>query len=327
MDKHANSASDASDSGLFIVARNLHFPLFFNRILTVGRKSDENILIIRHPTVSRRHARIQFDNGHFGISDLGSTNGTLINGKHVANGVIKSGDSIGFGDVEVMVKGEQIAEPVVMQEAFEDPSLTQIIDLEFAKLDEKSPAIEKQLMESLRRRIQEERRHLQDLAFRDGLTGLFSRRYFDIEIKRQLQGAQRHQRSLALLLIDVDYFKKFNDSFGHQAGDEALKWVGTTILQKLRDTDVAARYGGEEMAVVLPEITSDDALKVAEKVRLGIADSSSASFPRQLTVSVGVAIFPEHADTVEQLINRADQALYQAKSEGRNRSAIAALRG
>jgi diguanylate cyclase (GGDEF)-like protein len=153
----------------------------------------------------------------------------------------------------------------------------------------------------------------------DGLTGLINRRAFDRLLREELSRAQRGAVSLALLMVDVDHFKSFNDDLGHVAGDDALKRVAHTLTVQARNYDHVARYGGEEFALVLPEADMDEACAAAERIRSAIEAMHSPQ--RTITVSVGVALSAP-GDTPEQLIKRADKALYQAKGDGRNRVAV-----
>jgi diguanylate cyclase (GGDEF)-like protein len=166
---------------------------------------------------------------------------------------------------------------------------------------------------------------LRELAFRDGLTGLANRRAFDERLALELRHALRSQQPLSLLLIDVDYFKKFNDHYGHQAGDAALRAVGGVLAANmLRPVDLAARYGGEEFACLLPETPLVGALKVAERLRVGlaaleIAHAASEVAPH-LSLSIGAITKPGRPGMLpEVLVDAADQMLYGAKRNGRNR--------
>lgn len=314
---------DENFSGLLLVANDFQFPLLFDRVLSIGRNSGENIIIIRHKTVSRRHARILYDGNNFRLDDSDSTNGTFVNGKKIKSSLLKSGDEIKIGEVLLQLQGKMKTPPKDFTEAFEDPGMTQIIDLEFEKIRENAEsAADLSLVEKLRQKIVDERRNLQEMAFKDGLTGVFNRRFFDIELKRILNKAKRHKRVVSLLIIDVDFFKQFNDNFGHQVGDDVLKWVGGVLLRLVRDSDIVARYGGEEMVVVLEETDALAAAVVAEKIRSYIHDNSKSSFPRTITVSIGIAEFAEDAEDDQKLINAADQALYSCKESGRNKVAM-----
>ncbi|KAB2921268.1 MAG: diguanylate cyclase [Dechloromonas sp.] len=175
---------------------------------------------------------------------------------------------------------------------------------------------------------------LQRLSASDALTGIANRRYFDEHIAREWRRARRNASSLALMMCDVDNFKKFNDTYGHQAGDECLRRVAGAIATSLeRGSDVAARYGGEEFVVVLSETTIGGALIVAEKIRhavhaLHIPHSASGS--GKVTLSIGLAAaVPELDDPADSLVAAADHALYQAKHNGRDRvcRAVPALEG
>jgi diguanylate cyclase (GGDEF)-like protein len=164
-----------------------------------------------------------------------------------------------------------------------------------------------------------------EMAARDGLTGLKNRRAFDEHLRRSWQQALRDRRSLAVMMIDVDHFKAFNDRYGHQAGDDALQRVAAVVDGfAQRPLDLAARYGGEELAVILFDITRDHADKIAEQLRaavqaLGIEHVDSRESVA-VTVSVGVAIVRPKLDrSPEGVVQLADEALYAAKKDGRNR--------
>ncbi len=166
---------------------------------------------------------------------------------------------------------------------------------------------------------------LQTLADKDGLTGLANRRTFDERLKADWSLAQRTETDISLLFIDIDHFKQFNDTYGHQAGDDCLKLVAETLAnQSLRPSDLPARYGGEEFAIILPGVDAKGAGLVAERVRKAIYDlsypHSSNSAADCVTISIGVSSFiPEKEQQASCLIEAADQVLYQAKEKGRNR--------
>jgi diguanylate cyclase (GGDEF)-like protein len=172
-----------------------------------------------------------------------------------------------------------------------------------------------------RRAIAEDK--LEELATTDALTGLKNRRKFDTVIDAEWRRAARQKTPLALLMIDADYFKTYNDTFGHQAGDEVLIGIAICITDAVRRAgDCAARYGGEEFAVLLPGLSSMDALGVAETIRLKVQQWSGD--PPATTVSIGVAsLTPDTTMDWSGLVNAADRALYAAKANGRNRSVLA----
>jgi diguanylate cyclase (GGDEF)-like protein len=166
---------------------------------------------------------------------------------------------------------------------------------------------------------------LEELATTDALTGLKNRRKFDAEIDAEWRRAARHQTPLALLMIDADHFKAYNDSFGHQAGDQVLVGIAICISDSLhRAGDCAARYGGEEFAVLLPGLSAAEAVGVAETIRLKVQQWSDE--PRTVTVSVGVAsLTPQARMEWSLLLNAADRALYAAKANGRDQSVLASI--
>jgi diguanylate cyclase (GGDEF)-like protein len=183
-------------------------------------------------------------------------------------------------------------------------------------------------LESALRLAFRESRLLSELAERDGLTGLFNRRSFDHYLSRLWRQSQREQAQLAVLLIDIDYFKAFNDHKGHQAGDDAMKRVaGAIALCAQRPLDFAARYGGEEFALVLYGPPGGSARELPEQLRSSIERLGIPHGPSQasdyLTVSIGVAVLmPGSERSLAGAIQLADEALYQAKEEGRNRVVI-----
>ncbi len=164
---------------------------------------------------------------------------------------------------------------------------------------------------------------LRELASRDGLTGIFNRRHLDEYLGIELLRCKRDKQPITLMMIDVDHFKKFNDSYGHPSGDACLRAVATTIAGAIkRPGDLAARYGGEEFAVVLPDTDNPGAVGVAEHIRSQISDSAiphKDNAAGRVTVSIGLATLTTNAMTsVQDLMESADRALYQAKASGRN---------
>ncbi|MBU4345632.1 MAG: diguanylate cyclase [Desulfobacteraceae bacterium] len=173
--------------------------------------------------------------------------------------------------------------------------------------------------------LKEKNRQLKEMANRNGLTGLYNHRYFQETISKDFQRAVRYHESLSCVMLDIDYFKKFNDNYGHQAGDMVLKVLGGLIRQLMRDSDLLARYGGEEFILLMYHTASKEAFLISERLRKAVeqhkfqADNSAL----RVTVSMGVAGFPhpEIADA-KTLIECADKALYRAKEEGRNRVVV-----
>jgi diguanylate cyclase (GGDEF)-like protein len=167
---------------------------------------------------------------------------------------------------------------------------------------------------------------LRTQSLRDPLTGLFNRRYLEVSLARDLARAVRRSQPLAVLMIDIDHFKSFNDTHGHEAGDTALAKFGELLGSIVRSEDVACRYGGEEFTLVLQEADAGVALDRAEELRRA-AQRMAIDYRRQslgpVTCSIGVASYPLHGDTPDQLIRRADRALYLAKEQGRDRVCVA----
>jgi diguanylate cyclase (GGDEF)-like protein len=157
----------------------------------------------------------------------------------------------------------------------------------------------------------------------DGLTGLKNHREFKEALSAEFLRARRYQRSFALMMLDIDNFKHYNDTNGHPQGDILLKKLADLIKDNLKDTDVVARYGGEEFAIIMFEITKNEAVKVAERLRHLVEwlklPNEQGQPGGKVTVSIGVSAYPDDADSLEKLLDEADAALYRAKHEGRNR--------
>ena len=166
---------------------------------------------------------------------------------------------------------------------------------------------------------------LQKLSSLDGLTGIPNRRRFDEGLKAEWQRAIRHSSSISLIMLDIDFFKLYNDTYGHQRGDDCLKQVAQTLVESVhRETDMVARYGGEEFTAILPETGFEGAFSVAETMRANVEQQNIAhensKVSDHVTISVGVATWvPERDSQANDLITLADQALYKAKEKGRNR--------
>lgn len=165
--------------------------------------------------------------------------------------------------------------------------------------------------------------NLKSLAVTDGLTGLFNRRRFDEQLEREVERTKRYNRPLSLVMIDLDYFKHYNDVNGHPAGDRVLIKVARVLESGVRVADTVARYGGDEFVVLLPETGGEGALAFGERMRKRvervIGRDKSSRRRRSLTVCVGIASYPRDAHTAKALIDKADKALYQAKQQGKNR--------
>jgi diguanylate cyclase (GGDEF)-like protein len=253
--------------------------------VVLGRSSECDIQLT-DVGVSRRHLRIHYDNCAYPeqppkcrIEDLGSRNGTAVNGKLVEGIMpLKERDRISVGRIS--------------------------IGFVHRNADELSQ--DQTLYES---------------ATRDSLTGLENRQQLTYVLRHHLSSAARRGFTISLLLVDIDHFKSVNDTHGHGIGDLALQHAAAIIKKKCRAGDMAARWGGEEFALVLPGASIDQALEAAERLRRSV-EQTPLAIPQgptlNLTISIGVAS-TQPADTVETLFSRADEALYQAKRNGRNR--------
>jgi diguanylate cyclase (GGDEF)-like protein len=159
---------------------------------------------------------------------------------------------------------------------------------------------------------------VQNQAVTDVLTGLFNRRYFDETLAAEVRRSQRSRRPFTLVTLDLDHLKQINDTYGHSAGDAAIALIGSVLLKSARKTDIAARFGGEEFALVLPDTDVESGVEVAERIRSKI-ESENIEGVGTITASVGVATFLKHANTLEDLVELVDQAMYRAKKNRRNR--------
>jgi diguanylate cyclase (GGDEF)-like protein len=158
-----------------------------------------------------------------------------------------------------------------------------------------------------------------ELAYLDGLTGIFNRRFFEMRITEELERANRYTTQLSVIMLDIDHFKRLNDEFGHLLGDEVLRQVSTIFRQQVRKGDVVCRFGGEEFALLLPQTSGEQAQEAAEKLRRLVENWNFPGVPRPVTISAGIACYPENGRTRDQIVSSADAALYSAKQTGRNR--------
>ncbi|MBN9416608.1 hypothetical protein ABS71_17425 [bacterium SCN 62-11] len=165
-----------------------------------------------------------------------------------------------------------------------------------------------------------ENNRLYEISVSDGLTNLYNRRYLEQRLAKEISYARRFRKPLTIVMTDVDFFKKLNDTYGHQAGDQALRQVSDTLTAALRDYDVVARYGGEEFAVILLSTPRGRGASTAERLRQAVEDIEIKFRGQRIkvTISLGVASFPEDSDDPDELIDLADKALYEAKHRGRN---------
>ncbi|MEP6719574.1 MAG: GGDEF domain-containing protein [bacterium] len=258
--------------------------------VTIGRALEADVRI-NDLRASRLHARInsnhdaQTNETVYSITDLSSTNGTLLNGELITEALLNDGDKIVIGDHL----------------------------FRFDMLDE----IDREFQQQIHR-----------LLAHDELTGLLTSKSFFSELRREAARAQSESRPFCVLMMDLDHFKEVNDTYGHLVGSKTLEETGHVIKQALRAGDVAARFGGEEFAAFLLDANYAQGLVAAERVRIAVAehafpasrqDSTEPSTTHSITISLGVAAFPDDATDPIQLVELADSALYRAKRGGRNR--------
>jgi diguanylate cyclase (GGDEF)-like protein len=256
----------------------------------IGRALEADVRL-NDTRASRLHAKITTEGSgeareaSYRITDLGSTNGTMVNGELITEAVLSDGDKIVIGDHL----------------------------FRFDMLDE----IDREFQHQIHR-----------LLAHDELTGLLTSKSFFSELRRESARAQDESRPFCVLMMDLDHFKEVNDTYGHLVGSKTLEETGRIIKEALRAGDVAARFGGEEFAAFLLDATYGQGLVAAERVRIALeqhefpasrADSLGANPTHRITISIGVAGFPDDATDPIQLVELADSALYRAKRSGRNR--------
>jgi diguanylate cyclase (GGDEF)-like protein/PAS domain S-box-containing protein len=200
----------------------------------------------------------------------------------------------------------------------------QAVQLQVSSRDITESKQNERRLEEAQRKLRQQQEKLQDvnnrlaeLASLDALTQLRNRRGFEERLEDEIRRSRRHGYPLSLMLLDIDHFKLFNDTFGHPRGDEVLRNVGRCIRRSVRATDVAARYGGEEFAVILPNTDRSGAVVAAEHLRAAIEEATWVD--RQITASIGVATYSNEVNSADALLDHADRALYQSKQAGRNR--------
>jgi diguanylate cyclase (GGDEF)-like protein len=249
--------------------------------LVIGR-GEEADLRIEDDSLSRKHARFALIHGSWFVEDLKSTNGTFLNGKRL-------------GDVEVVTDGARI-------------QLGERTLLRFTLQDEREYEAARKLFES---------------SVRDPLTGCFNRHYLEECLPVEHAYAKRHDVPMSVLFMDVDHFKEVNDEHGHAVGDEVLREVGGYLRRAVRTEDTVARYGGEEIVILVRHSTAAAVKQMADRLRAGVESLAIAAGKEviRVTVTIGLATFTggKDASSIDELLARADSALYRGKQEGRNR--------
>ncbi len=200
-------------------------------------------------------------------------------------------------------------------------------DISRRKLQEAQLLASNQQLENQLHKVVEEKSALQELATLDPLTGIYNRRFLDAALPRELARAQRTGQQLAVIMLDLDHFKRVNDQHGHAAGDDVLKALAQLLKTGARDSDLICRYGGEEFVAVMPNMSADQAWERVESWRrqLEVMPVVPTVPAARITLSAGIAVFPGHGDSPAQLLARADEMLYKSKQNGRNRVSVYAL--
>jgi diguanylate cyclase (GGDEF)-like protein len=249
--------------------------------LTIGREGNVHILLDDR-AVSRLHATLRHAEGNtFIIEDHNSTNGTYVNGERIRSKVLSDGDKV------------QIGTTVILKFSYHDE-----LELQFQE-------------------------KLYQSAVRDSLTNCYNKRYFLEQIAIEYQYAIRHGHDLAVIFIDIDYFKAVNDTHSHMAGDMVLKDLCRIMLETARAEDLLARYGGEEFVIIMRESTIEQAYVLAERLRNRVQETTFLfeGVPIKITISMGLAsLHGSKTDSADELVRTADEYLYRAKQNGRNRT-------
>ncbi len=292
--------------------------LLEGRRYQIGR-TRANDIILPHGSVSREHASLNWEDDTFTIHDLDSTNGVLVNDRVVRTKKLADEDKIKIGDfnlhfiVRPAVPADQTISGIT-------PTPTLAMERQVGELLHRmdDPELAAKVFD-LKHTWETRRDELTELAFKDKLTQLFNRRYFDDKLANEAARSLEFRTPLALILLDIDHFKAFNDTHGHQKGDEILCNVAALLREQTRDDDTPARYGGEEMAVILPGTPLADAATIAERLRAVVETETLTRTGLGVTISLGVAQLNDKINEPRKLIRAADDALYRAKDNGRNR--------
>src|SRR5215213_6423078 len=290
MQPSARQHLDIKPALVFLTGDLIAVPIPVDREEVLLGRAIEADVRVNDSKVSRLQAKItsifdpESNRADFVLTDLDSRNGTFLNGRRIQESVLQNGDKIMIGE--------------------------HILRFEF--LDEID---------------REYHRQIHRLLSHDDLTGLLSSRSFFSELRRESARAKQENRPFCVLMMDVDFFKNVNDTYGHLTGSKTLEEIGYCITQNLRSGDVAARFGGEEFAAFLLHAEIGQGLVAAERIRSEIEkqeftvirQGKSSEAKHHVTISIGVASFPDDSSDVIELVEMADSALYRAKREGRNR--------
>jgi diguanylate cyclase (GGDEF)-like protein len=288
------------------------------RTYRIGRAPGSDVRL-PESTVSRRHAEFQWTGAGYAIRDLGSRNGVFVNSQRVDERVLYDEDRISVGRLNLVYRVVDGDRKMPSADALVSDTL--MLESQVAKLVKEVD--DQGLVDrifALKGAMNRHKMRLFDLANKDPLMGTHNRRFFDESMRREVERARRYSRNLCLLMMDIDHFKSVNDTHGHQKGDDVLRAVAAIVMENTRSNDLVARYGGEEIAVILPETGVDQAAVVAEKIRRRVEQETEARGGIAVTTSIGIAYYGPTTAIVEALVAKADAALYVAKHRGRNRT-------
>lgn len=291
------------------------------RSYSIGRQPGSDIFL-SDPTVSRRHATLTRDGESFRLSDCGSSNGSFVNGVKIKELRLSSQDVLRIGRSEFRFVIKHKDTDSVETTLSPEDSLILEQKIKFLSDEIKDPALRERLGE-MHQLLERKNQSMEDLAFRDSLTGLHNRRFFDKTLMQEWQRWLRYKRPFCLIMVDIDHFKKVNDTHGHQKGDSVLRSVSAILEENTRSSDMVCRYGGEEIVIILPETALERAAGTAEKLRTLVSRQIPEIEEIPLTISLGVSQSQSLYTDAHQVLEAADQALYRAKSAGRNRVLLA----
>jgi diguanylate cyclase (GGDEF)-like protein len=285
----------------------------------IGRAEDTHLALTSNE-VSRHHAAVKYLNEQYVIEDMSSTNGTYVNSHRIEKHVLVHGDEISIGEHSIIFDDgshglSRVEETGISRRGEETSIISSKFNSLESKIDDKSLRKEFRDIEKF---VRKSRKRLATLAHADKLTGLYNRQYFDKVAPQEFQKAKSANMYYSVLFVDLDHFKEVNDTHGHRVGDEVLRAVAWLIQRACRKTDLVARYGGEEIVIVLPKTRSSDAVSIAEEVRAIIEKQTKKILDIPITVSIGVATYPDDGAALNSILEKADKALYEAKRSGRN---------
>lgn len=301
----------------YVFYENKKLLLKENKKYIIGRDLKCDIVLIDN-CVSRTHASLEYRANEFLLVDFNSTNGTWVNGEKIKNTTLQSNCSFKIANNNLAIRS-------ILDNSNRNSSEsgdTMIFENKIGNILEK--VTDPQLMDEvavLRKLYNQKKETLSNLAFYDTLTAIYNRRYFDLKLNEELTRAIRYKSPLSMLMIDIDNFKKFNDTYGHQKGDLVLTATAQLLHDSIRGTDIICRYGGEEIVIILPETTGSNASKIAEKCRNAVEKGAAKIAGVVVTVSIGVSEL-KGISTPGNLIKLADLALYTAKKQGKNQVVV-----